>query len=75
MVKYNRKVGEGVGRDSSTVAKLLCGRASEFSFFVVQTMFTLFFLCFIIAKSQLMSSAAPSKMFFTYKKHRASTAT
>ena len=46
MVKYNREVGEGVGRDSSTVAKLLCSRAGEFSFFVVQTMFTLFLSLF-----------------------------
>lgn len=30
---------------------------------------------FIIAKLQLMSSAAPSEMVSTYKKHRASTAT
>ena len=30
---------------------------------------------FIIAKFRLMSSTAPSEIFFTYKKHRASTAT
>ena len=30
---------------------------------------------YIIVKLRIMSSAAPSEMFFTYKKHRASTAT
>ena len=81
MVKYNREVGQGGGARrfySGQVAyvvelvnSVLCSSNNVYSVFSSQSQAHIY----IIAKLRIMSSAAPSEMFFTYKKHRASTAT
>ena len=79
MVKYNREVGQGGGARrfySGQVAyvvepvnSVLCSSNNVDSVFSSQSQGHIF----IIAKLRLTSIATPSKMFFTYKKHRAST--
>lgn len=52
------------------VNSVLCSSNNVYSVFSSQSQAHIY----IIAKLRIMSSTAPSKMFFTYKKNRASTA-
>ena len=78
MVNYNREVGQGGGARrfySGVVVYVIEPVNSVFSNYV----YSVFSSqsqghIFIIAKLRLTSSAASLEMFFTYKKHRASTA-
>lgn len=81
MVKYNREVGQGgearrfysgqVAYVVEPVNSVFSSSNNVYSVFSSQSQAHIY----IIAKLRIMSSAAPSEMFFTYKKHRASTAT
>ena len=53
-----------------SVNSVLCSSNNVYSAFSSQSQAHIY----IIAKLRIMSRTAPSKMFFTYKKNRASTA-